>query len=118
QNTQIRGAQSADTTAPKLICAENTVWGNHSFDAQRDDYISAWIEVDASVPELTLDLIFPQVGSFGVRPAGVRRFGEGGWQVTFKLPLGLEPGWHDLSIAITGREAGNRLPIPVGLPSP
>jgi hypothetical protein len=39
-----------------------------------------------------------------------------GWQANCKLPLGLPPGWHDVSVAVRDGNWSNRARIAVDLP--
>jgi hypothetical protein len=97
-----------------LIVVENSELQNHSFTAHRDDYITVWISSEER--DLTCDDIQVQVGPYGARPAAVRTDVGTAWQANCKLPLGLAPGWHDVSVAIRDSEWSNRVRIAVDLP--
>jgi hypothetical protein len=99
---------------PDLIVVENSELQNHSFTAHRDDYITVWISSEER--DLTCDDIQVQVGPYGARPAAVRTDVGTAWQANCKLPLGLAPGWHDVSVAIRDSEWSNRVRIAVDLP--
>jgi tRNA (mo5U34)-methyltransferase len=99
---------------PDLIVVENSELQNHSFTAHRDDYITVWISSEDR--DLTCDDILVQVGLYGARPAAVRTDVGTAWQANCKLPLGLAPGWHDVSVAIRDSEWSNRVRIAVDLP--
>jgi hypothetical protein len=99
---------------PDLIVVENSELQNHSFTARRDDYITVWISSEER--DLTCDDIQVQVGPYGARPAGVRTDVGTAWQANCKLPLGLAPGWHEVSVAIRDSEWSNRVRIAVDLP--
>jgi tRNA (mo5U34)-methyltransferase len=98
---------------PELLVIENSELQDHSFTASRDDYITVWSYSEQ--PDLTCDDLSVQVGPYGTRPAGVSNIGTT-WQATCKLPLGLAPGWHDVSIALRDSEFSGRARIPVDLP--
>ncbi len=66
-------------------------------------------------PDLTCDDLLVQVGPYGTRPAAVRNIGTT-WQANCKLPLGLAPGWHDVSVALRDSEFSSPARIPVDLP--
>ncbi len=120
ENTNARGAEEPQGVPPHVLYVENPVFHNHSFEIERDDYAAIWFRMPegASNVELTADQVFVQVGPFGIRPAGIRRMSEDGWQASVKVPLGLARGWHDVSVAISGSQWSNTLPIPVGRPAP
>ncbi|HVP00604.1 MAG TPA: methyltransferase domain-containing protein [Bryobacteraceae bacterium] len=99
---------------PDLIVVENSELQDHSFSALRDDYITVWISSEEQ--NLTCDEIFVQVGPYGTRPAAVRTDVGTAWQANCKLPLGLAPGWHDVSVAVRNSEWSNRVRIAVDLP--
>lgn len=98
---------------PELLVVENSELQDHSFSAHRDDYLTVWCHSEE--PNLTCDDLCVQVGPYGTRPAGVRNI-ENTWQANCKLPLGLTPGWHDVSIALRDSEFSRPARIPVDLP--
>jgi len=57
------------------------------------------------------------VGEFGVRGIHVSSLDSGAWQVNFKLPPGLEAGWHDVTVRVDGGPASNSKRIAVDLPA-
>jgi tRNA (mo5U34)-methyltransferase len=98
---------------PELLVVENSELQDHSFSARRDDYVTVWCHSEE--PNLTCDDLCVRVGLYGTRPAGVRNI-ENTWQANCKLPLGLAPGWHDVSIALRDSEFSSSARIPVDLP--
>ncbi len=98
---------------PELLVVENSELQDHSFSASRDDYVTVWCHSEE--PHLTCDDLCVRVGPYGTRPAGVRNI-ENTWQANCKLPLGLAPGWHDVSIALRDSEFSSPARIPVDLP--
>jgi len=110
-----RWAEVARTgAAPELIVVENSELLNHTFSAHRDDYVTVWIYREE--PDLTCDDICVQVGPYGARPAAVANVGAA-WQANCKLPLGLAPGWYDVSVSVRSSEWSSRARIAVDLPS-
>jgi tRNA (mo5U34)-methyltransferase len=91
---------------PRLLDAVHHVDFGMNFSTRRDDYIVAWFSVDSSY--LGIKDIFPEVSGYGVRPIHVARE-ESNWIATFRLPPGLEPGWHEVRL----RVRGSRLSTPV-----
>jgi tRNA (mo5U34)-methyltransferase len=99
---------------PDLLVVENGELQNHDFTARRDDYLTVWISSEER--DLTCDDILVQVGPYGTRPAAVRTDVGTAWQASCKLPLGLAPDWHEVSVAIRDSQWSNRVRIAVDLP--
>ncbi len=99
---------------PELIVVENSELQSHAFSGQRDDYITLWISTEE--PDLTCDEVFAQVGPYGARPAAVRHDAGTAWQANCKLPLGLAPGWHEVSVALRDSGWSNHVRIGVDVP--
>jgi len=104
---------AGDAPAPALICVENSVSRDHQFSAAADDYVSFWVR--SPERDLTRDDVFPEIGGYGVRPSEVHRSSEDGWLVNFKLPPGLDPGWHYARLRIRDSAYSNAAAIPVDL---
>ena len=104
----------ATEAAPSITCVENSESRDHNFSRLSDDYVSFWLKTDQV--QLTCDDVFPQVDRFGSRPVHVHHTGGDGWQVTCKLPPGLDPGWHKASIRIRDSAQSNAVRIPVDVP--
>ena len=71
-----------------------------NFYTNRDEYVSCWFTPQG--PDPSRDTVFPQIGGFGVQPIDVRKFDDYQWLATFKLPLGLPPGWHEVRLGTEG----------------
>jgi tRNA (mo5U34)-methyltransferase len=71
---------------------------NHgvNFSAIRDEYVSCWFATHEQ--QLTRRDVQPQVGKWGTVPLSVQPSGEGLWQANFKLPPGLDPGFHEVRL--------------------
>ncbi|MBV8846602.1 MAG: DUF1698 domain-containing protein [Bryobacterales bacterium] len=89
---------------------------NHglNFDSRRDEYLTCGFTTKEE--KLTVKNVQPSVGGYGVRPISVTNIGGDLWQANFKLPPGLTPGWHDVSIAVFGGPAHTGPAIAVDLP--
>lgn len=98
---------------PRLLDAVHHLHYGSNFNSRRDEYILAWFSVDSS--HLTIRDIFPEVSGYGVRPIHVTREQEN-WMATFKLPPGLEPGWHEVRLRVKGSRLSNPVRIAVDLP--
>ena len=99
---------------PELADVFHNPNGGINFESERDTYLSAF--VDSPIEQLTRDDVMPEVGGYGVRPLSVWQFGEERWQVDFKLPPGLTPGWHDVRVRLRDSRPSNALRIAVDLP--
>jgi tRNA (mo5U34)-methyltransferase len=84
--------------APYIAGMANTSTLDLSFSASRDEYVSAWFSTTST--GLTADDVFPEAGDYGSRPLKVASAGPDGWEVVFKLPPGLEPGWHPVRLRV------------------
>jgi tRNA (mo5U34)-methyltransferase len=98
---------------PRLIDAVHHVDYGSNFSTRRDDYIVAWFSVDSG--HLGIKDIFPEVSGYGVRPIHVTRE-KSNWMVTFKLPPGLEAGWHEVRLRVKGSRLSTPVRIAVDLP--
>jgi tRNA (mo5U34)-methyltransferase len=102
-----------DAPAPGLInCIHITRFGI-DFSSLRDDYASCWFQSDAE--GLNLDSVQIRVGSLDARPVYVARDGEL-WQANFKVPLGLDPGWHEVRVRTESSEWSGPLRIALDVP--
>jgi tRNA (mo5U34)-methyltransferase len=80
-----------------------------NFRSQLDEYVGlAFVAPEASVNDVK-----PEVGGFGVRPISVTSIGSGFYQANFKLPPGLDPGWHDVTLRLgdSDRSAPHRIAV-------
>ncbi|HTS46365.1 MAG TPA: methyltransferase domain-containing protein [Bryobacteraceae bacterium] len=84
--------------APYIASVANTATLDLGFSASKDEYVSAWFSTAA--PGLTADDVFPETGGYGSRPLKVASAGPDGWEVVFKLPPGLEPGWQPARLRV------------------
>jgi tRNA (mo5U34)-methyltransferase len=74
-----------------------------NFDSHRDEYAIAMVQ---GIEETGEPIRFePTVGGFGVLPISRKSPGPGVWYVNFKIPPGLPPGWHDVSVRVNGKRS-------------
>jgi tRNA (mo5U34)-methyltransferase len=85
-----------------------------NFRADLDDYLV--VRFDSEANHLGIADVKPEAGGFGVRPIVVER-SDDCWQAKFKLPPGLTPGWHDVTVRTGSGGRGNVQPIAVDLPA-
>jgi tRNA (mo5U34)-methyltransferase len=104
---------SADD-APELLDAIHHTNFGINFQSRYDEYVVASFRSRAR--ELTADRVQPQAGEYGVRPIHVSQSDDAVWRAKFKLPPGLEPGWHDITVRVRGG-VSNPKSIAIDLPA-
>jgi len=77
-----------------------------------DEYVACALLAEGM--ELTLETVWPRVGRYDAKPYFVGRNG-GAWQVNFRLPPGLPPGWQPITIR-TPQAESNSYEIAVDIP--
>jgi hypothetical protein len=99
--------------AVELKSAVHNANNGINFDTWRDDYVT----VGFTTPERGLNRadVQPRVSGYGVRPLSVNHLNGDLWQANFKLPPGLPPGWHEVSVAVRGGPASNTHRIAVDI---
>ncbi len=97
---------------PELAGVFHNGNGGINFESGRDTYLSAF--VDSRMEQITREDVMPEVGGYGVQPLAV--FSKERWQVVFKLPPGLTPGWHDVRVRLRDSRPSNALRIAVDMP--
>jgi tRNA (mo5U34)-methyltransferase len=109
-----------DTPAPDAPAGPAVLGAYHSmdfglnFNSRLDEYVTAWFEYPAA--ELLLDEVQPEVGGYGVHPVHIDQPEGGYFQINFKLPPGLVPGWHGVRVRVRGSHPGDAYRIAVDLP--
>ena len=103
-------------TGPAPVQAGSLHYRNYgiNFTSWRDDYIDCWFQFEAD--ELEPKDVQPEVGGFGVFPLNIKPAGEGHWIAAFKLPPGLQPGWHDVRVRVHRGEWSSTSRIAVDVP--
>ncbi len=99
-------------TPPKLFSALNSANFGLNFRSHWDEYVACWFECPDTPSRAD---VRPEVSGLGVIPIQLSAR-EGRWQVTFKLPPGLAPGWHDVRLRVGESAASNSLQIAVDIP--
>jgi tRNA (mo5U34)-methyltransferase len=74
----------------RLLAAVHAENFGVNFRSDRDDYVACCVEGEPP-PQ-------PSVGEFGVHPIFSGPSESGCWQLNFKLPPGLPPGWHPVRV--------------------
>lgn len=100
--------------APLITAAAHSQNNGINFYSSRDEYVTCWFVT--SEEDLTRDNVHPQVGDWGVQPVYVRSLGEEAWQVNFKLPPNLAPGWQPVRLRTSGSAFSEPVPIAVDVP--
>jgi tRNA (mo5U34)-methyltransferase len=103
----------AATRKLNLVGAFHTDSGGVNFASRSsDDYIGCRVAVEGA--ELSIDSVEPEVGGYATLPVFVGEV-EGYWQVNFKLPPGLSPGWHEVRLRTPDAES-NAVEVAVDVP--
>lgn len=100
--------------APVLLTAFQARNYGVNFRSRADEYVSGWFECDAGA--LGRDHVKPEAGGYGVRPLYVGRIEGNRWQVNFRLPPGLAPGWHEVRVRTGSSGWSNPRRIAVDVP--
>jgi tRNA (mo5U34)-methyltransferase len=99
---------------PELVDAFHNTNLGINFQSRYDEAVTAMFDWFAD--RLTLDDLRPEVGGYGVRPFHLERKDGLRWQTNFKLPPGLTPGWHDVSLRIRDSLPSNPRRVAVEIP--
>ena len=98
---------------PRLLSAFHHRNFGLNFESRLDEYVTSCFEWPET--PLTLDDVQPEVDDFGTRPLHVGRKDDE-WQVTYKLPPGLKPGWHSVHLRVNNSPRSNGVAIATDLP--
>ena len=101
--------------APQLLAAVNPDTCGINFRSTKDEYVTC--RISAPGVELSRDTVFPEAGGYGVRPVFVGEEKGAGCLVHFKLPPGLQAGWHEVRLRTAGSHWSDPLRIAVDLDS-
>ena len=99
--------------APYLTSVENAATRDRAFSSANDDYVAIWFNSPRA--DLTPADMFPRIGPYGSHPVSLRNIGGDCWQVNCKLPPGLAPGRHAVTLRTTCSPWGNSVRIGVDL---
>jgi hypothetical protein len=84
-----------------------------NFASEGDDYASCWFQSDSHT--LDRDAVQARIGPFDSHAVSLVRDGTA-WQANFKLPPGLDPGWHEVRVRTTTSNWSDPLRIAVDVP--
>lgn len=99
--------------APCLVSVENCATLDREFWSANDNYMA--IGFRSTRPNLTRSDVFPRVGPYGTHPTYLHHYGGDSWQVNCKLPPGLAPGWHPVTLRTRNSPWADPLRIGVDL---
>jgi tRNA (mo5U34)-methyltransferase len=100
--------------APELLDPWHHFNFGMNFQTRADDYVVAPFRMEG---DITFNDVMPEVGGYGIRPLTLKRHDDT-WRTAFKLPPGLTPGWHDVTIRVGNSPRSNPKPIAVDFPEP
>jgi tRNA (mo5U34)-methyltransferase len=101
--TCYRHWDTVDASECRLLAAAHAENFGVNFRTDLDEYVACCTEGEPPTQ--------PTVGGFGSPPIFVGQAEGGYWQVNFKLPPGLDPGWHEVRLGNS-----NALEIAVDVP--
>jgi tRNA (mo5U34)-methyltransferase len=105
--TCYRKWDTVQPTTAKLLAAVHAENFGINFRSDRDDYVACCVEGEPP-PQ-------PTVADFGVQPIFNGPSEAGYWQVNFKLPPGLRPGWHPVRVGQSNAvEIAVDVPLEIG----
>ena len=110
------GPERAGGPQAELVSAVHNINAGINFDTRRDEYLT--IGFKTKERNLTVAEVQPSINGYGSRPIIVKNMGGDLWQANFKLPPGLESGWHEVGVAVRGGPAHTGCRIAVDVPLP
>jgi tRNA (mo5U34)-methyltransferase len=100
-------------SAPELTAVMNNRTLGFNFSARKEEYLSCWFRTPRQPAREELRL---EVGPYGVPALYVRPEPDGSWLANFRLPPGLDPGWHDVRLRLASSTFGRSFRIAVDMP--
>ena len=89
--------------APELLASAHARSSGINFSTRRsEEYITCWFRPDRT-PESRFE-VHLDVSGFGLQAVHVRPEADGVWLANFRLPPGLDPGWHEVRLRLAGTE--------------
>lgn len=103
--------QPASGLAPILEKIEHARFGGINFDSRQDEYFTAWFRWQGERSER--EHLRLKVGRFGCVPLSVTPNEQDPslWQATAKVPPGLAPGYHAVTVALAQTAASNPIDL-------
>ena len=100
--------------APELQLVLHSQNNGINVSAHRDDYLSAWFVTPETA--IARETVFPDIRGYGTRPIFVTPAGENRWQINFKVPPGIAPGWQAVRVRTAAGGLSNPVEIAVDVP--
>ena len=98
---------------PELTGVMNNRQFGINFSSRKEEYIACWFRAERET--VRRDDLWLEVGGFGVPALCVYSQGPHLWQANFRLPPGLDSGWHMLRLRFPGSRFSNEWRIAVDL---
>jgi tRNA (mo5U34)-methyltransferase len=112
RNWESPPVQSAD--APDTLTIENARTNGINFSTRKsEEYVTCLFR--PSRDSVTAEIVCLQVGEYGAAALFVTPEGDS-WRATFRLPPGLDPGWHTARLRFRDSGFGQGFRIAVDLP--
>jgi tRNA (mo5U34)-methyltransferase len=107
------GVAQPTQSAPVLAGCKHAVHFGINFRSDLDEYASAWFTCDSK--NLARADVQLSIGAFHTAPVAVA-LRDGTWQVNFKIPPGLAPGWNDVRVRTTSSPWSNPSKFALDMP--
>jgi hypothetical protein len=98
---------------PVLSAALNSRRFGLNFQSRREEYVTCWFT--SNQPDLRREDFRPEVGGYGSPALNLKDEG-GARHVTFRLPPGLDAGWHEVRLRTANSSFSNAIQIAVDVP--
>ncbi len=104
------------TAAPELNAAVNARFGDYgiNFSSRKEEFIACWFS--SMDRDLTRDMLRLEVSGYGAAAVSLHDTKDG-LLANFRLPPGLNAGWHDVHLRTTRSAFSNTRRIAVDLPA-
>ena len=99
---------------PELIDVFHSADFGINFQSRYDEYVTCIFRCPE--PDLTRDDVKPEVSGYGAIPLATKSLEAGFWQADFKVPPGLQAGWHEVKVRVGRSLPGTARRIALDLP--
>jgi hypothetical protein len=85
-----------------------------NFNTAKEEFVTCWF--NSNEPDLLKEDLRPEVSGFGAPAIAVEKYEGTAWHVSFRLPPGLAPGWHEVRLCTVRSGFSNACRIAVDIP--
>lgn len=101
-------------SAPELVGVMNTRSLGINFSTRAEEYVSCWFQ--SAREALRREEVRLEMGGYGAICLYVRHEPDGSWLANFRLPPGLDPGWHEVRLRYADSTWSQPLRVAVDMP--